>query len=137
VLNTLTYQTADHTVKLSIATTQLQKHQSNILGHIAALSRCGLLLPVDGAAWSVWALQKRWTDRDDVWDVDSGWPEQLHIRQRSRSAHVNGQFWVGKGAGPGHAWQSSRCRLGCTRWGCTLGHLVNTIEQSVFGGDAA
>jgi len=75
----------------------------------------------------------------------------LHV---SRSWYVKGQFWGRKGAGPGHArmWPAVNihkasqqgaapvrcgCRLGRTRRGSHWRNLVNTIEPSVCGGDAA
>jgi len=132
-----------------------------LLGHIAALARCGLLLQ-DGVAWSV-SLSVGWsvclepcknslTDLDVIWGVDFGGRKELCIRWGSRSPRVKLQFWGRNGAISGHAWTclavdiySNRlsreaalvlcwCRLGCTRWGAHWRHLWNTTESSVCGG---
>jgi len=44
-----------------------------------------------------------WTDRDAVWDDDSGGPKQPRIGWGSSSPHVKGQLWGRKRACPGHA----------------------------------
>jgi len=57
----------------------------------------------DEVVWSVclsvWhnlePCKNSWTDRDAVWNVDSGWPKEPHIRRGSRSPMRWGQFWLG------------------------------------------
>jgi len=73
-----------------------------------------------------------WTDRDAVWNVDSGGPKEPRIRREYRSLPAEGQFWGQKGAQTcpavdmlkatqqGTAPVRCECRLGCTRRRCTL-----------------
>ena len=63
-----------------------------------------------GVAWSVClsvclsvchdreSCKNGWTDRDTVWIVDSGGPNELRIRWEYRSPSARRQFWEGKGA---------------------------------------
>ena len=115
-------------------------------------------IATDRVKWSVGhdheLCNNGWTDRDAVWDENSGGPKEPCIRWKSRNPHVNGQFWGQKKGwlrkclnmsgswytqsdstegSTGMVWMS----MGCTRWGAHWRHLVNMTEPSICGSDAA
>ena len=89
--------------------------------------------------------KNRQTDRDAIWNVDSGGPKQPHTRWGSRSPTWMGNFEGKRGLvdtikvnQKGAASARCICRFGCTRrGGAQWRHLVKMTEPSAPGGDAA
>ena len=93
-------------------------------------------LPIAVGLSRSWALQNGWTDRDAVWNATRAGRMEPCIRWGSRSTHVKWTILRAKGVCPEHARTCPRqsikaprrgaepvrrgCRLGCTRWRCTL-----------------
>jgi len=89
-------------------------------------------------------------DRDAVWDVNSGWNKEVHIRWGSRSLHVKRQFWGWKGPdqyvtgglytpsdSAGDSTDMVQLLIGVYWTGAHLWNLANVTEPSMWGGDAA
>ena len=137
-----------------------------LLGRIAALARCDLLIysrssvvcpAVCLSVTIVTPAKSGWTDRE--FEMPFGMWTQAGPRNHVliwwfRSPRVKWQLWVRKGVGPGHARacpsvevliatqqgaESVRwgCWLECIGWGAHWRNLANTVEPSVCNGDAA
>jgi len=66
-----------------------------------------LRIATDGIAWCIShnreSCKSGWTNRDAIWDIDSGGLNKPCIRWESRSPHMKRQSWGREGAGQGHA----------------------------------
>jgi len=80
-----------------------------LIGRIAALAGCGLLLWSSVVCWYVcrprpWANKNCWTDWDAVWGVNLGVGPKNDVLDGSPDPHREGAILTAKMACPGHAW---------------------------------